>query len=497
MNKKSLLWSLVSLMVLASMMLASCAPAATEAPPATAAPATEAPATEAPATEMPATEAPATEAPATEAPTAECPEGFDFGEVTGGPAGGFLERAVAGEFTGTTVTVDGTQTEPDDQKMKCGWKAFEEATGITVNYIGNKEFEARISIAVDAGEAPDIADFPQPGLLRRFVEQGKIIDVNSFIDADYLTQTYNQSWLDMATMESPDGPISAGVWNRSFAKSLVWYAKDDFEASGYEVPQTWDELVALSDQIVADGGTPWCVGIESQAATGWPATDWVEDIMLRTTSLENYDAWVAGDLKFDSPEVRKAFETIGNIWFKEGYVYGGRDQIVTTYFGDSPAGLFTDPPNCFLHRQANFITSFFPPEAKPNVDYGVFYLPPIDDQYGKPFLVAGDIYALFNDKPEAKALMEYFSLPMSVSGFLNTGGAFALQETATPEIYSSEMDASIAELLAGASAFRFDGSDLMPGEVGAGSFWKGATDWASGSAELDAVLPEIDASWPK
>src|SRR6266508_993002 len=118
MNKKSLLWSLVSLMVLASMMLASCAPAATEAPPATAAPATEAPATEAPATEMPATEA-----PATEAPTAECPEGFDFGEVTGGPAGGFLERAVAGEFTGTTVTVDGTQTEPDDQKMKCGWKA--------------------------------------------------------------------------------------------------------------------------------------------------------------------------------------------------------------------------------------------------------------------------------------------------------------------------------------------------------------------------------------
>ena len=279
---------------------------------------------------------------------------------------------------GTTVTVDGTQTDPDDQKMKCGWKAFEEATGITVNYIGNKEFEARISIAVDAGQAPDIADFPQPGALANYVKAGKIVDVSSFIPADYLTATYPQAWLDMATMQGPDGPITAGVWNRGFMKSLVWYAKDDFDASGYMVPETWDELVALSDQIVADGGTPWCIGIESQAATGWPATDWVEDVMLRTTSLENYDAWVAGELKFDSPEVKNAFETVGNIWFKEGYVYGGRDAIVTTFFGDSPAGLFTDPPNCFLHRQASFITGFFPPDAKYKVDYDFFYLPPID-----------------------------------------------------------------------------------------------------------------------
>ena len=149
------------------MALSACgAPAATEAPAPPPA-ATEAPA---PTAAPVATEAPA----ATAAPAAAaCPTGYDFGPVTGGPAGGFLEQAVAGEFKGTTVTVDGTQTDPDDQKMKCGWQAFEDATGITVNYIGNKEFEARISIAVDAGQAPDIADFPQPGLLRRFVDAGQ------------------------------------------------------------------------------------------------------------------------------------------------------------------------------------------------------------------------------------------------------------------------------------------------------------------------------------
>jgi alpha-glucoside transport system substrate-binding protein len=280
-------------------------------------------------------------------------------------------------------------------------------------------------------------------------------------------------------------------------KSLVWYNPKVFDASGYQVPTTWDELLALQDQIVADGGTPWCVGIESQAATGWPFTDWVEDVMLRTTSLENYDKWVTGELKFDSPEVKKAWETVGDIWFKDGNVYGGRDAIVSTYFGDSPAGLFTDPPNCFLHRQASFITGFFPPEAKYKEDYAFFYLPPIDDQYGKPALGAADIYAMFNDRPEVRALMEYFTLPMSVSGFMNAGGALALQNGSKPEMYSNPVDGDVGTLLASATSFRFDGSDLMPGEVGSGSFWKGATDWVSGAADLDTVLKEIDDSWPK
>jgi len=162
---------ILGVLVMVTMILAACAPATTPPPAATQPPA----ATEAPTEVM--TEAP-TEAP-TEAAVAECPEGYDFGEIVG-PPGGFLEQALAGDFTGTTVTVDGTQTDPDDRKMKCGWAAFEEATGITVNYVGNKEFEARISIAVDAGEAPDIADFPQPSLVRRFAEQGKLVDVGEF-----------------------------------------------------------------------------------------------------------------------------------------------------------------------------------------------------------------------------------------------------------------------------------------------------------------------------
>jgi alpha-glucoside transport system substrate-binding protein len=403
---------------------------------------------------------------------------------------------MAGEFTGTTVTVDGPFTAPDDALFAESMEAFEEATGITVNYIGNKEFEGRISIAVDAGDAPDIADFPQPGLLASFVRQGKVVDPTTFMGEDWLNQQYNESWLQMATIEGPSGPQSAGVFHRFNGKSLVWYPKDDFDEAGYTIPTTWDELIALSDQIVSDGDTPWCVGIESQAATGWPATDWMEEVMLRTTSLENYDKWITGELDFASPEVKNAAETLAGIWFTDGYVFGGREGIVSTYFGDSPAPMFEEPPKCWMHKQGNFITGFFPEGSQAGVDYDFFYLPEIDAQYGKPFLVAGDIMAMFNDRPEVRALMEYFTTPQSASGWLNNGGALAAHLTATPDMYGVELERGIAELVAQATSFRFDGSDLMPGEVGSGSFWKGMTDWVSGAADLDTVLGEIDASWP-
>ena len=226
-----------------------------------------------------------------------------------------------------------------------------------------------------------------------------MVDVNSFIPEDWLKQQYNPAWTDMATMPGPDGPMAAGVFNRYSVKSLVWYPKDDFEAAGYKVPTTWDELIALSDQIKADGDTPWCIGIESQAATGWPATDWMEDVLLRTTSLENYDAWVAGTLPFSSPEVKHAAEIIGDIWFKDGYVYGGRDAIASTFFGDAPTPMFETRPSagCTGRPTSSPASSLKPPRLAWTTTSSTSR--PSTDAYGKPFLIAGDIYAMFNDTP--------------------------------------------------------------------------------------------------
>jgi alpha-glucoside transport system substrate-binding protein len=411
------------------------------------------------------------------------------------PPGGALQEALTGAFAGTTVTVDGAfeGNDPDGVKMDQSVAAFEEATGIDVNYIGNKEFEATISVRVDAGDAPDIADFPQPGKAAQFVEAGRVVDVTTFLSEEWLAQQYNQSWRDMATLNG----MEAGVFHRFNGKSLIWYPKQAWEAAGYPIPETWDELMALNQQIADDGDTAWCIGIESGAATGWTATDWTEEMMLRTTSLENYDAWVAGTLPFDSPEVKAAIETWSELWFNDAYVNGGRSSIVSTFFGDAPGPMFDDPPKCWMHKQGNFITGFFPAGLVADVDYGFFYFPPVDPAYGKPFLVAGDVMVMFNDRPEVRALMEYFTVPESALGWLEGGGALAAHQTATPEMYGVELERGIAVLVQEATSFRFDGSDLMPGEVGSGSFWEHITSYVAGSEDLDTAMQAIDASWPR
>jgi alpha-glucoside transport system substrate-binding protein len=308
---------------------------------------------------------------------------------------------------------------------------------------------------------------------------------------DYLQGQYPQAYLDSGVV---DGTL-VGIWHNADVKSLVWYPKAAFEAAGYTAPETWDELVALSDKMVADGNIPWCIGIESASATGWPATDWIEDIMLRTTAVENYDAWTTGELKFDSPEVRNAFETMGEIFFNEDYVLGGTTAILTTNFGDAPLPLVDDPPSCFLHRQASFIVNFFPEGTEFGTDVDYFYLPPIDPAYGKPVLGSGSLLSMGVDNGAVREVMKFLATPASVENEVKEGLFVAPHNGIPMDWYPTAAQAGFAEILANAETFRFDGSDLMPGAVGTGSFWVGVTDFVSGE-DLTAVLQAIDASWP-
>ena len=410
-----------------------------------------------------------------------------------------LTDALAGKYKGTVVTAFGAFADADEVKFNQNIKAFEEQTGIDIQYASSKQFEATIATRVDAGNTPDLVDFPQPGLMGNFSKTGKLVDLASVLGADYLKAQYQPSWLDMGTKPGPDGkPTLVGIWERVNVKSLVWYPKKPFEEAGYKVPTNWDELVALEKQIVDDGDTPWCIGIESGAATGWPATDWLEEMMLRTASVADYDAWTSGELKFSSPQVKKAAEQVGAIFLGEGMVYGGTKAIVSTSFGDAPSPMFADPPKCWLHKQGNFITSFFPKDRdlKPGVDYSFFCLPGIDPAYGKPVLVGGDIWSMFNDRPEVRAVMAWFARGEHLKTWLASGGTVSPHSDAKLDWYGNDIDRGAAEILANATAVRFDGSDLMPGEVGAGSFWKEMTAWISGSEDLDTALRNIDASWP-
>jgi len=391
------------------------------------------------------------------------------------------------------VTIFGAIVDEDARRFEASMVPFEEETGIDVQYEGSGDFETLILVRLEGGDPPDIAAHPQPGLLQNFVDQGYVIDLNDWFEEGYLEEQYEQSWLDLGTMNG----IMAGVWYRTSPKSLVWYPVPEFEEAGYEIPTTWDEMLALSDQMVADGGVPWCIGIESSGATGWVATDWMEDIMLRTQPVEKYDQWVAGELDFNSPEVKNAAEIMGNIWFNEDYVLGGTAAILTTPFGDAPTPMFDDPPSCWLHRQANFITAFFPEGLTAGEDFDFFFLPPSDpEERPRPVLVAGDIFAAYNDRPEVRQVMEYLSTGESTKAWLESGGFVSPHKDTPLDWYPTETDRGYAEIVADASVVRFDASDLMPGAVGAGSFWSGMVDYVNGE-DLDTVMQSIDESWPE
>ena len=474
MAKKKQLSFVLTLGVSASMLLAACGGEATATPPAAA------------PTNTTAAAAAPTDTVAAAAPT----------NTTAATGGATATTASGGEqpLKGKKVSIFGVAADEQARLFQSEFDAFTAKTGIEVTYEGNKDFETLIRVRVEGNNAPDIATFAQPGLLADFVNKGKIIDLNTFMDPAYLKAQYNQTFLDLATINGK----MAGLWHNNDVKSLVWYPKAQFDAKGYKVPTTWDDMIKLSDQIVADGGTPWCIGIESAGATGWVGTDWVEDVMLRTTTPENYDKWVKGELKFDSPEVKKAFDTVGAIWFKDKYVFGGSQGILTTAFGDSPKGLFDKPPKCLLHRQASFITNFFPKDAKVGTDVDYFYLPPIDPQYGKPVLGSGSLAAMFNDRPEVREVMKYLATGQSIEQEVKAGVAVAPQKDADPSWYPTDAARGFAKILNEATTFRFDGSDQMPAAVGAGTFWTGIVTWVQGNGQnTEDVLKTIDASWPK
>jgi alpha-glucoside transport system substrate-binding protein len=475
-------FKIFGLIVVMAMLLTACGPAATtQAPAATAVPATAMPA----ATAVPA----ATAMPAaTTAPVSTT----DYSKV--GPE---LAAAFQGKYKGTVVSMTGPFTAQDTVKFNQSIADFQAKTGISIVYAGTKEFEASIRIQIDGNDAPDIADFPQPGLLASFAAQGKVIDASTVVNPAWLKQNYSQAWLTLAQMKNKDGStFMGGIWARASGKDIIYYPKKAFDAAGYKVPTTWDELTALEAQIIKDGDTPWCIGIESGAATGWPATDWIEMLMLRTTTPENYDKWIAGTLKFDSPEVRNAISYMVPIWTDDKMVYGGTKSIASTNFGDAPKPMFDNPPKCWLHKQGSFISSFFPTNLVSGVDYDVFYAPPIDPAMGKPFEGAGDIYAMFNDRPEVRAVFQYFTMGESLKTWIQANGAIGPMNDASLDWYTDPVSKKIAGMIQSATVFRFDASDLMPGAVGSGSFWKEMTSWVSGQETLDAALKNIDASWP-
>ena len=411
-----------------------------------------------------------------------------------------------GSLEGEEVFITGALVGNDAAGFQQNFDSFTEETGIIVSFQGSDNFEQEVQIQMESGDTPDIALWPQPGAVVDAAQRGYLVSLEDLgVDMDEYRSSFSSYIVGLGEV---DGAHYGGAHAFNL-KSIVWYQPAEFEARGYSIPGTWDEMIALADQIVADGMTPFCFGMYSNGASGWLATDWMEDIMLRTgEGTATYDKWVSHDIPFNDPVVKNAATFLSQIMHTEGYVVGGTDAIVSTYFGNAQDPMFEKDangnPGCFMHRQASFITSFWPEAAQAGAgsETTVFPFPAMDDGLPKAALGAGDMFGVFNDRDATKAVVEY----MLSDNFFEA----AAQRPDNSRIYghvdfdtslySKDITRVLADTITGAlaeNAFRFDASDLMPPEVGAGSFWKEMMNLAvEGPGYIDTALDNIEKSWP-
>ena len=446
MNKKSLLWSMMSLFVLASMLLAACGGGA-------------------PAEEPAATE---------EAAASALPEGDGKVEIFGG-----YGEAQAAAFQQALTE-------------------FGEANSIEITFTSLATFDTDIKVKIEAGQEPDIAMWPQPGGLKNVADL--LVPLDEVIDISVPQSTLVPGWDKLAVVDGKiyGLPVSANM------KSLVFYNPSAFDANGYSVPANAAELKALEEKIIADGsGYPWCAGIESGGATGWPFTDWMEQYVLALNGPEVYAQWIAGEVDFASPEVTAAADLISEHLLAEGQVNGGGVSMATNSFQDTTP-LFAegmDNGQCFMLRQGSFITAFMPEDIQAEVAAGdythldVFPIPaPEGGQAG--VIGGGDIAAVFDghvDQDVAKVVAFIFSA--EVLKYQVATGDISPHKTFDLSLYPNDMQRKIGEAMANASVFGFDASDQMPAEVNA-EFWAAGTDFVAGRATWAEAAARIDSKYP-
>jgi alpha-glucoside transport system substrate-binding protein len=371
-------------------------------------------------------------------------------------------------------------------------KKLEEKSGGDVDIKWQKvtSIEKLIMTKLRSSDKPDIAIIPQPGVVSNMVKRKGAEPLDDVIDMDALNQSMLPGIVEAGTF---DGKYYGMVVNASL-KSIVFYPKKAWEKQGFPTEfKTLDELEQFSQKVAGQGQKPWCLGIFSEGSVGWPATDWFEDLVARYGGVDFYNGWTKGEEKFDSEEVKQAAG-----WFESNVVKNAPGDPTAIDFGAADDPMWEAKPGCWMEKQGTFITGFFPDDVQKNLDaeVGAFGFPPATEGGESPVVGGGDLATLLTKDADTEKVMQWLAEPDIGDEAMKTGAYLSPHKEASPDKYPNEIMKTAAETAQAADTFLFDGSDQMPGEVGAGSFWSEITAWVGGNKDLDTALKNIDDSWP-
>jgi alpha-glucoside transport system substrate-binding protein len=398
------------------------------------------------------------------------------------------QEPVEDENLGGEISIIAVYADAEQESFEAMIQPWVDRTGVTVNYESTRDINAVLTTRLAGGNPPDVAGLPGPGQMAQYAADGELVPLTGVIDVARMCEEYGENWINLG---SADGEY-VGIFTKTSLKGPIWYNPQAFEAANYTVPEDYEGLQTLVQQIADSGTTPWGIGLESDAASGWPGTDWVEDFLLRQAGPDVYNAWWAGEQAWTSDEVRAAFESFGAWATTDEMVSGGPNNALNTNFGNGGDCLFAEPPGCYLHHQASFITGFFqdnfPDEAVAGETFDFFMFPEIEYN---GVVAAGDLFGMFNDTPQARSLMDYLTTAEAQQIWVERGGALSPNQSVDLNAYPDDISRKSAEALTGAETVVFDGSDLMPADMNA-AFWGAILDYVQNPENLDAILEDLD-----
>jgi alpha-glucoside transport system substrate-binding protein len=372
--------------------------------------------------------------------------------------------------------------------VAAGWQ---DSTGGTVDFESTRDLTAILRARVAGGNPPDLAILPNPALLQEFASAGNLVALDGAVDTSMIEADYSDAWLDLGSV---DGDLY-GVFVKAATKSTVWYNPATFNSNSYETPTTWDELIALSDQMVADGATPWSIGIEAGGATGWAGTDWIQEIFLAEQGPDKYDQWVNHEIPWTDPAVKASFERFGEIALADGYVVGGVNNILATGPEDASYLPFEATPRANMYFLGSFTQGFIEAQftdLTATEDYDFFKFVEIEPMYTGSATGGADVLVMFNDTPSSRALFEYLSDGSNWESWAAAGGYASPSQALDVGVYPDDLAAKAATQLTDSAIFRFDADDLMPGEVQS-KYFSSVGEYLQNPGNLDTILADIEA----
>lgn len=360
------------------------------------------------------------------------------------------------------------------------------AAGVKLNWESTRDLNALLATKMQANNLPDIAVLPNPAKLKELAKANKLKPL-TFLNRTQLQKDYAKAWLDLGSY----GGKLYGIYLRPANKSVIWYNPKEFKKNGWAVPKTWDELIALDKKIVASGKTPWSIG----ADIGWPTTDWVENILIRTAGPDLYEKWYNHEISWTDPAVKTAFQKWGEIVGDPQNLAGGIDGTLATTFQNGAFAVFQDNPAAYMYYEGTFMSGIVKAQM-PNImlgeDMDFFAFPPINPKFGTPVVGGADVIVVFSNKPEVQKLIKFLTTVKANEIFVQDGNI--TQHKGVPmSAYKDALSRKSAEILVKADVYVFDASDMMPSAVGnQGGFWDKTKAYIQDPAKLDSILSDME-----